>query len=197
MSWQRASTTGLVISGYGLSDVFFSSIARYFFPGDTSLLFLVLALGTSLPMIMGFFLIRPIPLPAHEGYDIVEDPDETVGAIPTARQRRDSSHDRLLDHDFIETRHPYYVQHDEDPDRQGLTYQRLPEEIYLDSSVEELPPQSRRSRSMSRGAAMSLGLLPNVHGRKLFRSGDFWILFTILSIREFALFVSFHLALIK
>ena len=178
-----------MISGYGLSAVFFSSIAGWFFPGDTSLLLLVLALGTSLPMIMGFFLIRPIPLPAHQGYDIVEDPDEAI--------RRDNSHDGFLDYDFIEPSHPHYVQHDEDPDRQGLTYRRLPEEIQLDASVEELPSQPRRSRSMSQGVAASLDLLPNVHGRRLFWNGDFWLLFTILSIRESSCFVPFHLGLIK
>ena len=174
-----------MISGYGLSAVFFSSIAGWFFPGDTSLLLLVLALGTSLPMIMGFFLIRPIPLPAHQGYDIVGDPDEAI--------RRDSSHER--DYDFIEPSHPYCVQHDEDPDRQGLTYRRLPEEIQLDASVEELPSLPRRS--MRQGAAVSLDLLPNVHGRRLFWNGDFWLLFTILSIRESSCFVPFHPGLIE
>jgi len=49
-------------------------------------------------MIMGFFLIRPIPLPAHQGYDIVEDPDEAI--------RRDNSHDRFLDYDFFKPSHP-------------------------------------------------------------------------------------------
>lgn len=39
----------------------------HFFPGDTSRLLLILALGTSLPMILGFFFICPIPLLAGEG----------------------------------------------------------------------------------------------------------------------------------
>jgi len=186
-----------VISGYGLSAVLFSSIAQYFFPGDTSLLFLVLALGTSLPMIMGFFLIRPIPLPAHEGYDIVEDPAGIVGAIPTARQRRDSSHDRLLDHDFTEPSHPHHLYHDEDPDCRSLTYQRLSDEMQLDAPIEQLPIQSRRPRSMNQGATMSLDLLPNMCGRKLLQSGDFWLLFTIFFMRESPFFVPFHLVLIE
>ncbi|KIY63648.1 MFS general substrate transporter [Cylindrobasidium torrendii FP15055 ss-10] len=72
----RASATGIVMSGFGLSAFVFSTLAHFVFPGDTSTFLIVLALGTSLPMIAGFFLIRPIPLP----------PTET-----TTRRRRDSS----------------------------------------------------------------------------------------------------------
>lgn len=72
----RASATGIVMSGFGLSAFVFSTLAHFVFPGDTSTFLIVLALGTSLPMIAGFFLIRPIPLP----------PIET-----TERRRRDSS----------------------------------------------------------------------------------------------------------
>jgi hypothetical protein len=43
------------------------------------------------------------------------------------------------------------------------------------------PGISARARSLSRGAAMALDTLPNVYGRKLWRSGDFWLLCSILS----------------
>ncbi|KIJ05559.1 hypothetical protein PAXINDRAFT_93298, partial [Paxillus involutus ATCC 200175] len=59
----RATTTGLVFSGFGLSAFWFSTIAHVFFPGDTSAFLLVLALGTAIPMLIGLFTIRPIPLP--------------------------------------------------------------------------------------------------------------------------------------
>ncbi|KIM42690.1 hypothetical protein M413DRAFT_70185 [Hebeloma cylindrosporum] len=107
----RASTTGLVISGFGLSAFFFSSISHLLFAGNTSAFLLVLALGTSFPMIMGFFFVRPIPLPEQEGYEIL----------------------------------------------------------------------AHRPRSLSRGAAMAEDTLPNVYGKKLWQSGDFWLLFSILS----------------
>lgn len=107
---QRASTTGLVISGFGLSAFFFSTIAHLAFPGNTSDFFLVLALGTSLPMVMGFFLVRPIPLPVQDGYDVVQDDhrDEDE-ALTTALLQPNESRSHLLDHDFIESRHPHYV----------------------------------------------------------------------------------------
>ncbi|GLB43770.1 putative nodulin-like [Lyophyllum shimeji] len=59
----RATTTGLVISGFGLSAFLFSTVSRVAFPGDTSSFILLLTLGTSIPMILGYFLVRPIPLP--------------------------------------------------------------------------------------------------------------------------------------
>ncbi|KAF8505422.1 MFS general substrate transporter [Russula emetica] len=61
----RAVTVGLVMSGFGLSAFFFSSISHTLFPGNTSDFLLVLALGTAIPMIFGFFFVRIIPLPSH------------------------------------------------------------------------------------------------------------------------------------
>ncbi|KAJ3719285.1 major facilitator superfamily domain-containing protein [Lentinula raphanica] len=68
----RGSTTGLVISGFGLSAFFFSAIAHLAFPGNTSSFLLLLSLGTSFPMLIGFIFVRPIPLPPSETHhDIV------------------------------------------------------------------------------------------------------------------------------
>ncbi|OSX60721.1 hypothetical protein POSPLADRAFT_1148283 [Postia placenta MAD-698-R-SB12] len=58
----RATANGIVISGFGLSAFLFSTMAHIFFPGNTSDFLLVLAVGTSIPMLLGFFLVRPIPL---------------------------------------------------------------------------------------------------------------------------------------
>ncbi|KZP07252.1 MFS general substrate transporter [Athelia psychrophila] len=62
----RATTTGIVLSGFGLSAFFFSTISHTIYRGDTSSFLLLLAFGTSLPMILGFFFVRRIPLPAHD-----------------------------------------------------------------------------------------------------------------------------------
>lgn len=59
----RATTTGLVLSGFGLSAFFYSTIARILFPGDTSALLLLLSLATSIPMLAALFTMRPVPLP--------------------------------------------------------------------------------------------------------------------------------------
>jgi hypothetical protein len=58
-------TVGLVMSGFGLSAFFFSSISHILFPGNTSDFLLVLCLGTAIPMVFGFFFVRIIPLPSH------------------------------------------------------------------------------------------------------------------------------------
>ena len=63
---QRGSATGLVMSGYGLSALLFSVASRIAVPGNTSSFLQLLAFGTSLPMILGFCFIRPIPPPPTE-----------------------------------------------------------------------------------------------------------------------------------
>lgn len=57
---QRATVTGLVFSGFGLSAFIFSAIAHAAFPGDTSSFLLVLAVGTAFPMLIGYFFIKVI-----------------------------------------------------------------------------------------------------------------------------------------
>ncbi|KAF8147204.1 major facilitator superfamily domain-containing protein [Crassisporium funariophilum] len=184
----RASTTGLVISGFGLSAFFFSSISHLFFAGNTSAFLLVLALGTSFPFIMGFFLVRPIPLPPQEGYDVVEaeedDPDAMTSALD--HHNHNSSHTHLLDHDFVEGRHPHYIHHAEANEVGDHLYSNVRDEAVELSPPPrpqgDLPPEyAPRARSLSRGAAMVLDMSPNVHGKKLWRSADFWLLFSILS----------------
>ncbi|PFH47164.1 hypothetical protein AMATHDRAFT_152811 [Amanita thiersii Skay4041] len=110
----RASTVGVVLSGFGLSAFLFSTISRIAFPGDTSSFLFILSIGTALPMIMGFFLVRPIPIPS------------TLNA------------------------------HGRQNAQQHIT----------------------RRRALIMG---DVGLT-NVFGRRLARSSDFWLLFTILSL---------------
>ena len=88
---QRASTTGLVISGFGLSAFFFSALAHLFFPGDVGALLLLLSLGTSLPMIGGYFVVRPIPLPdtSYQPLPATQD-DVDVENLDYGRLRRPS-----------------------------------------------------------------------------------------------------------
>ncbi|KZP22070.1 hypothetical protein FIBSPDRAFT_1043780 [Athelia psychrophila] len=62
----RATTTGIIISGFGLSAFCFSTISRTTYHGDTSSFLLLLALGTCFPMILGFLFVRRIPLPAYD-----------------------------------------------------------------------------------------------------------------------------------
>lgn len=72
---------------FGLSAFIFSTLGHTLFPGDTASLLLTLSIGTSLPMILGFFFVRPIPLPGSEH-------DEHS----SERQEEQDSHTPLLGH---------------------------------------------------------------------------------------------------
>jgi len=155
---------------------------------------MVLALGTSLPMIVGFFLVRPIPLPQQQGYDIVEDGENECDVPTSSLAHLNPSH--LLDHDFVEPHHPHYV-HRVDPAKPHVDG----ETHHQDRGVELTTQQgdsrtSVRARSLSRGVAMALDTLPNVYGKKLWRSGDFWLLFSILSLCRCAFLRSFPLVIL-
>ena len=159
--WQRASATGLVISGYGLSAFLFSTISHIFFADSASPLLLVLSLGSSFPMILGFFFVRPIPLPEEElNRDVCSETNSS------GYEQLNSSYIPLLD--------PHINGQDDNDDTQmGV----------------ELSPTLRSQnceisgRNLSRGAARTPDMLPNVHGKKLWCSGDFWLLCGIVSIR--------------
>ncbi|KIJ13219.1 hypothetical protein PAXINDRAFT_13969 [Paxillus involutus ATCC 200175] len=79
---------GLVLSSFGLSAFWSSEVVHVFFPGDTSAFLLVLALGTAIPMLIGPFTIRSVPLPlpspgtkhdaTTEGYNHIPIADDGV-----------------------------------------------------------------------------------------------------------------------
>ncbi|KIJ24619.1 hypothetical protein M422DRAFT_274545 [Sphaerobolus stellatus SS14] len=121
----RASTVGFVLSGFGLSAFFFSTLSHLIFPGNTSSFLLFLALGTSLPIIVCFFTVRPVP---H-----AERPDPGPGGLVWQPETIDSS-SRLLAHEEPVT--------------------AVSSEIEVHSSVGELYPEVvtpiERSRSRSR-----------------------------------------------
>lgn len=141
-------------------------------------------------MIIGWFLVRPIPLPDEEGYEVVQ-PEEDPDAITTALIPDSSSHTNLLDHDFVETAHPRYIHRGDNPgqeDNDTREVELSPPHLGVGQGG---PEMSNRLRSLSRGAAIAHDTTPNLHGRKLWVSGDFWLLFSILSMRAYiALFLS-------
>ncbi|CED85214.1 Major facilitator superfamily domain, general substrate transporter [Phaffia rhodozyma] len=61
----RATATGVVLAGYGLSAFLFSSISHVFFPGDTSSFLLLLSWGCFIPCFVGIFIIQPVIPPVH------------------------------------------------------------------------------------------------------------------------------------
>lgn len=133
---------------------------------------------------MGFFLVRPIPLPEQEGYEIVEDGEDEPDIAASTHHHSSSTH--LLDHDFIDPHHPHYVPRADlmKTLEDGEAYPHHANGVELTAqqpSEGQDPELTLRPRSLSRGAAMALDTLPNLYGRKLWCSGDFWLLFSILS----------------
>ncbi|KAK7444060.1 hypothetical protein VKT23_015457 [Stygiomarasmius scandens] len=182
----RGSTTGLVISGFGLSAFAFSTIAHLAFPGDTSSFLLVLAIGTSFPMILGYFFVRPIPLPSaiHNEYEEIDYAEaEAASLVPSVLHHENSSQTALLDHDE-ELAHGHH---------QNPT---TPSEEYIPdarTAVELSPARShayrsrsrshvRGGRSVSRTGKPLIEHGPNIFGKTLWTSIDFWILFVSLSL---------------
>ena len=144
---QRATTVGLVFSGFGLSAFLFSFISRIFFPGDTSSFLLILAVGTACPMIMGHFLVRPIPLARSSP----PDGPLLVSAVSVEATSPLLAHDEGRVAGYEEPQH---------------------------SANEEISPLMSRRRALMAG---DVGLT-NVSGKKLAKSTDFWLLFSILSL---------------
>jgi hypothetical protein len=107
-------------------------------------------------MIIGFFFVRPVPLPEEE---------------LNREDQRNSSYTPLLDYD------PHINGQDDDDSEIGV----------------ELTPSSRSQNPETSRESLSMALddiLPNVHGKKLWCSSDFWLLFGILSIRTLPAYYS-------
>ncbi|GJE99445.1 MFS general substrate transporter [Phanerochaete sordida] len=196
----RATVVGLVISGFGLSAFLFSTIAHVIFPGNTSEFLLVLAIGTSLPMVLGFFFVRPIPLP-HSEYgrlgeapEVIVDEDEFSSESPAVFHREhNNSHTHLLgghasDEDgFLDEDHldPSFERRHE---QQTTDYVVPPSRGAL--ALSPTRPDSSRHRSRGSMTARSrpdfedklLDGAPNIRGKALASSGNFWLLFVMCSL---------------
>ncbi|KAI0092889.1 major facilitator superfamily domain-containing protein [Irpex rosettiformis] len=189
----RATVTGLVISGFGLSAFLFSSIAHVIFPGNTSDFLLLLAIGTSLPMVLGFFFIRPIPLPHHEYSHVPDTIDETDDAIFSVETpppyRGDHSRTNLLD---SSPDAGSYVDEEEELDEVEDLSSRSPIGYVPtgETGVALSPARTGTSRHRSRSSFSSrhreagkVGAgVPNVRGKALAVSKMFWVLFVTTSL---------------
>lgn len=188
-----------MISGFGLSAVLFSTLAHALFPGNTSAMLLLLALGTSFPMLIGILFVRTVPLPASElvppseRMEETRDIDETEESAVDGELMEDvdvlaykdsaalggngtSSHTPLLSHQI---------------------YSNEEEDAIVDSVSRSISdPSHRRSRSrMSVLDPLRIGkrrsvtggggvpaIMQDLHGKTLWTSLDFWLLFVIMSL---------------
>ena len=161
-----------------MSPFVFSGLSHFFFAGDTSAFLLLLALGASLPMILGIFLIRPIPPPVQENSDLDVDAD-SFASDPHDSSR---SHSPSSDYNFAEgiysnTRHR--TLNDESYEMEDVPSHQDDEEA--------IGFLSAQRRGFNRNATTKFDQKPNLYGKKLWISGDFWLLFTILAIRKSSL----------
>ncbi|KAG2014193.1 hypothetical protein CC2G_011035 [Coprinopsis cinerea AmutBmut pab1-1] len=195
----RATTTGLVISGFGLSAFLFSTVSQTVYAGNTSSFLSLLAFGTSVPLFLGLFTVRPIPLPSHEPLLDHEDgeDDEDGGSGYHSATDGPGSRAPLLNHDENDEDHVFHQRNHSYSGAEGTSALPSPKQRPDEGDVEMSPQRlgggdsdahvdsvggRRGNRSLSRGAAMTLDLSPNVHGYKLWKSLDFYLLFWSLSL---------------
>ncbi|KAH8115676.1 MFS general substrate transporter [Phellopilus nigrolimitatus] len=202
----RASTTALVLSGFGLSAFFFSTIAHVLYPGDTSSFLLLLALGTCFPMILGFFFVRPIPLspavdePAaptrrgsiseipHDGFARSAGVDGVFGGDALVFEHHNDSRTTLLS----THRHAHHLHHSHPASEESLYVHEEHDAAAPRARSVELavspPPTSRRHRSFSeapshrRSRSRVIEVMQDLYGKALLSGGDFWLLFSMLSL---------------
>ena len=166
ISSQRASASGLVMAGFGLSAFFFTTLSNTLLRSTTSTFLLILALGTSCLMLLGFLVVRPVPLPEQASSQSLEDGDDIrEPALSPALQHHNHSRTPLLNNDSIKGR---YVRNDITTDGEYSNSVRVME--------------AARSVQVS-GQKHNTPL--NVHGKALLSNLDFWLLFTISSMRMF------------
>ena len=159
----RATATGTVLAGFGLSAFAFSSVGHLVYESDAGGLLLLLAIGTSVPMLVASFFVRPIP-PSREaeGYAAIADEEEI-----------------LVDDDDDEGRHRHPAAYTGSRSTSfELTRSRSPS-----PRGRVVLPSSSASKTVRRASLTSL--LPSTLSYSpldLLRMTDFHILFVILAL---------------
>lgn len=199
----------MVVSGFGLSAFFFSTFAHTLFPGDTGSLLLVLALGSSAPMLLGFFIVRPIQhtsphdlyqsIPAAESQLSIAEQWDTFSPVEATAEQEAIAHVRRTSRsrDESRTRRSHSVAREDMPFliNDGISSYRGRSRNAARMSL-EIPDQPRDSQERERSVSMhrdfidATSIVPaaevvvDVHGMALFGTSDFWLLFSVLSLRE-------------
>ncbi|KAF8812969.1 hypothetical protein BYT27DRAFT_7085678, partial [Phlegmacium glaucopus] len=158
----RASTIGLILAGLGLSAFFFTTISNILFSSTASTFLLTLALGTSSVMALGFFLIRPVPLPEQASSPLLEGGDDIRESLLPAPQHHNYGRTTLLNDEIMKDRYARYTRNDIDTDG---------EHSHSVGGVMEVTRSIQASDRMV-----------NIYGKALCRSLDFWLLFSIYSL---------------
>jgi hypothetical protein len=178
------------MSGFGLSAFFFSSISHTLFPGNTSDFLLVLALGTAIPMIFGFFFVRIIPLPSHGATSVEVGSSNDYQPLATSA---DSDEHR---HYGARTKVSQYQSDvvDEGESREPMLH---PNHESSSNSVELFPSSGfhnrdtpgTKSHPIEEPQSMNVaeGREVNLYRWTLWKSIDFWIMCSMHTLCEFSL----------
>lgn len=150
----RASATGAVLAGFGLSAFVFSTLGHLVYRGEAAGLLLLLSIGTAVPMLVGSFVIRPHP-PEHEDSD-----DESDGEDENALARQ--------------------VSLGVDPGANEIAHchERRSHEMENDNNPLLTPRRRKRRDSLASLPPTEI----HIHHAELFMSTDFHLLFTILAL---------------
>jgi hypothetical protein len=176
------------MSGFGLSAFFFSSISHTLFPGNTSDFLLVLALGTAIPMIFGFFFVRIIPLPSHGATSAeVGSPNHYQPLATSANSDEQDSRSKLLQYqpdvvDEGDSREPM-LQHNHESSSNSV--ELLPSSRFHSRNtpgIKSHPIEESQSKNVMEGRGV------NLYRWTLWKSIDFWIFCSMHSLCELSLF---------
>jgi hypothetical protein len=160
------------MSGFGLSAFFFSSISHLLFPGNTSDFLLVLALGTSIPMIFGFFFVRRIPLPSQGVETAIEGGSSSqYQPLATSADLDESQHQ---DSSSKPSHHQFERDSEEESREPLLHSSRMHSSISYMSMSDSHPP----SEKVMEGRGVEL------YRWTLLKSVDFWIMCSIQALCE-------------
>ncbi|KAF8812677.1 MFS general substrate transporter [Phlegmacium glaucopus] len=155
----RAFTTGLVLAGFGLSAFFFTTLPNILFSSTASTFLLTLALGTSSLMVLGFFLVCPVPLPGQTSSQLLE------GGDLLALRHYDHGHTALLNDEIMKDRHARYTRTDI-----GTYGENLNPVGGVMAATRSIQTSDRKLNTV------------NIHGKALCSSLNFWLLFIIYSL---------------
>jgi hypothetical protein len=145
-------------------------------------------MGTALPMIIGFLFVRPIPLPASELAHPAAIEELEVEAV-TAAGIDPESLGLIQEEDDPRTALLASVEEGSSDSDSESRARFGPSVNHGENGVELSPPRSTaskgaRSRSSSKKRRDNAIIGVNVYGKALWMNRDFWLLCSILSLRE-------------
>ncbi|KAG8874508.1 hypothetical protein FRB97_008452 [Tulasnella sp. 331] len=197
----RATVTGLVASGFGLSAFLFSTIAHVAFPGNTSDFLLILALGTSITPLLATYFLRRVP---DEEPKVPDASESAAPAVWETVDYDDEPSETNRSGRATDAEMPLLSNARSPPRRQrvlsmiSISSTRMkptrPESILMSGS-----PERHHNRSVTEELHFVAERLADVppelpvapdepilhppnetHGLALFKAGDFWLIFSIL-----------------